>query len=438
MNHAQCLVYLEKLGDEVMTMKFGLKTIRALLEVLGNPHLKYPCILIGGTNGKGSVAQFLNSVCTACGIRNGLYTSPHLIRVEERFVVDHLPITPHTFAHYLTRVVDAIHELKNSFHPTYFETLTAVAFLYFSEQKVELATLEVGMGGRLDSTNVVDPLLAILTPVGLDHQKFLGETLEEVAYEKAGILGQSRSALMAPQRSQVRRVFLGEAARKKVELHELDSPAIQCVESEDGRYSFHFHGIEGNLPLYGQHQVQNAALAIQAVEILSKSGFSVAASCIEKGIEETCWMGRIQLFGEDPTVVLDGAHNRDAAKTLVNFLSQFTPAPRALVFAMMRDKDIAIVLESLAGCFERIYLTRVNSRRSASIEELKKFCPSGLPIGNPVVAYRKARLSGAATVVAAGSFYLVGELLRKEFGDSPKNFSRNRGLSPNSFMHNPG
>ena len=137
-------------------------------------------------------------------------------------------------------------------------------------------------------------------------------------------------------------------------------------------------------------------------------------------------------------MVLDGAHNRDAAKTLVNFLSQFTPAPRALVFAMMRDKDIAIVLESLAGCFERIYLTRVNSRRSASIEELKKFCPSGLPIGNPVVAYRQARLSGAATVVAAGSFYLVGELLRKEFGDSPKNSSRNRGLTPNSFMHNPG
>ncbi len=190
------------------------------------------------------------------------------------------------------------------------------------------------------------------------------------------------------------------------------------MESEEGRYSFHFHGIEGKLPLYGQHQVENAALAIQAVEILSKSGFSVSPSCIEKGIEETCWLGRIQVFEEDPTVVLDGAHNRDAAKNLVNFLSQHTPAPRALVFAMMRDKDIAIVLESLAGCFERIYLTRVNSRRSAPIEELQNFCPSGLPVEDPVVAYRQARDSGAATVVAAGSLYLVGELL-KEFQEQP-------------------
>ena len=411
MNYAQCLTYLEKLGDEVMTMKFGLETIRALLEALGNPHLKYPSVLIGGTNGKGSVARFLNSVCTACKIRNGLYTSPHLMRVEERFVVDQGPIDSERFAHHLTRVVDAIEGLKRSFHPTYFETLTAVAFLYFLEQKVELAILEVGMGGRLDSTHVVDPLLAILTPVGLDHQRFLGETLEEVAFEKAGILGRAKSALMAPQRSQVQRVFQSEAAKNKVQLQELDSGAIQCSESSEGKYAFRFHEMEFQLPLYGQHQVENAALAIRAAEVLGQSGFSVSTSCMRKGIEETFWMGRIQVLGTDPKIVLDGAHNVDAAKALVNFLDHHTQAPRALLFAMMSDKDIASVLKILGASFERIYLTRVNSRRAASTEELKKLCPSGIAVEDPSAAYRQALASPVATVVAAGSFYLVGEIL---------------------------
>ena len=351
MNYAQCLTYLEKLGDEVMTMKFGLETIRALLEALGNPHLQYPSVLIGGTNGKGSVARFLNSVCTACEIRNGLYTSPHLIRVEERFVVDQGPIDSERFAHHLTRVVDAIEGLERSFHPTYFETLTAVAFLYFLEQKVELAILEVGMGGRLDSTHVVDPLLAILTPVGLDHQRFLGDTLEEVAFEKAGILDRAKFALVAPQRSQVQRVFRSEASKNKVELQELDSGAIQCSESTDGKYAFRFHEMEFQLPLYGRHQVENAALAIQAAEVLGQSGFSLSTSCMRKGIEETCWMGRIQVFGTDPRIVLDGAHNLDAAHALVKFLDRHTQAPRALLFAMMSDKDIASVLKILEAAF---------------------------------------------------------------------------------------
>jgi dihydrofolate synthase/folylpolyglutamate synthase len=413
MNYSQCLAYLEKLGDEVLTMKFGLETIRALLEALDNPHLKYPSLLIGGTNGKGSVARFLNSVCTACEIRNGLYTSPHLVSVEERFVVDQSPIDSERFAHHLSRVVDAIQGLKCSFHPTYFETLTAVAFLYFLEQEVELAILEVGMGGRLDSTHVVDPLLAILTPVGLDHQAFLGDTLEKVAFEKAGILGRAGSALTAPQRSQVKRVFQSEAVRNEVELQELESSAIQWLESSDGKYAFRFHEMEIQLPLYGQHQVENAALAMQAAEILGQSGFPVSRRCMRKGIEETLWMGRIQVFGTDPKVVLDGAHNLDAAKTLVNFLNQHTQVPRALVFAMMNDKDIASVLEILGACFDQIYLTRVSSRRSAGIEELKKLCPSGVAVADPFDAYQQALASPVATVVAAGSFYLVGEILSR-------------------------
>jgi dihydrofolate synthase/folylpolyglutamate synthase len=411
MNYSQCLTYLEKLGDEVLTMKFGLETIRALLEALDNPHLKYPSLLIGGTNGKGSVARFLNSVCTACKIRNGLYTSPHLMGVEERFVVDQSPIDSERFAHHLSRVVDAIQGLKRSFHPTYFETLTAVAFLYFLEEEVELAILEVGMGGRLDSTHVVDPVLAILTPVGLDHQEFLGDTLEKVAFEKAGILGRAGAALMAPQRSRVKQVFQSEAVRNEVELQELESSAIQGLESSDGKYAFRFHEMKIELPLYGRHQVGNAVLAMQAAEILGQSGFSVSGGCIRKGIEDTRWPGRVQVFGTDPQVVLDGAHNLDAAQALFDFLDQHTQAPRALVFAMMSDKDIASVLEILGPGFDRIYLPRVNSRRSASIEQLEQLCPSGVAVADPFDAYQQALAFAASTVVVAGSFYLVGEIL---------------------------
>ncbi|MDA2933673.1 bifunctional folylpolyglutamate synthase/dihydrofolate synthase [Acidobacteria bacterium AH-259-D05] len=413
MDYHECLAHLEKLGNEVMTMKFGLETIRELLKPLGNPHLKYPSVLIAGTNGKGSVARFLSSVCTACGIRNGLYTSPHLMRPEERFVVDDVPVKPRVFAHYFARVLEAVDELQLPSPPTYFEILTAVAFLYFLERKVELAILEVGMGGRLDSTNVVDPLVAILTPVGLDHQKFLGETLEEVAHEKAGILREGKPALTAPQRPQVQKVFLSEAHQKKVALAQLDSSAIDCLGSTHGKYAFRFHGLECQLSLYGRHQVENAALAIQAVEILGRSGFSVPKSCIKKGIEEASWMGRIQVLGQNPTIVLDGAHNLDAAKNLVNFLTQHTPAPRTLVFAIMQDKDIALVLETLEACFQRIYLTCIDSPRAASIDQLKSLLPSALPIKEPFAAYRQALSSSAATVVVAGSFYLVGKILKR-------------------------
>lgn len=411
MNYVQCLAYLKKLGDEVVTMKFGLETIRALLEALDNPHLRYPAVLIGGTNGKGSVARYLSSICTACNIRNGLYTSPHLIRVEERFVVDQEMIDSDRFAYHLSRVVDAIQKLERSFHPTFFETLTAVAFLYFQEQEVELAILEVGMGGRLDSTNVVDPLLAILTPVGLDHQRYLGETLEEVAFEKAGILVRAQSALTARQRPQVQQVFQSQAVKDNVELRELDFSAIRSSPSSDGKYAFRFRDMEIHLPLYGQHQVENAALALQAAETLGQSGFSVSASCMRQGIEETLWMGRIQVFGSDPQVVLDGAHNVDAAKVLVNFLDHHTQAPRALVFAMMGDKKIVSVLEILEASFERIYLTRVDSPRAAALKELERLCPSGIAVADPYVAYRQALASPVATVVAAGSLYLVGEIL---------------------------
>lgn len=412
MNYPQSLAYLERLGNEVETMKFGLETTRTLLGALGGPHRKYPCVLIGGTNGKGSVAHFLSSISSACGIHSALYTSPHIVRPEERFCVGAQLIEPETFAHYLTRTVQAIKQLRFAAHPTYFETLTAAALLWFLDQQAEIAFLEVGMGGRLDSTNVVDPILSILTPIGLDHQKFLGHTIEAITCEKAGILREGRPTLVAPQKPEVQQVLLEKAAAKRSRLVELKAGEIECLGSEEGKYRFRFHGLECPLRLYGKHQLTNAALAIQAAEILREQGFPFSFDGIKKGVAETCCGGRLQKIREAPAVFLDGAHNVAAGENLVRFVREHTKEPRNLVFGMMRDKDVAQMLKILKPPFHRIYLTGANTRRAATVEQLKGFLPEGISVPHPFDAYRRAQ-EKTATVVVAGSFYLAGEILRE-------------------------
>ena len=413
MNYSECLTYLEKRGDEVLTMKLGLQNIRALLKALGQPHLKFPSVVIAGTNGKGSVAHFLHAITTECGIKTGLYTSPHLVKLEERFVVNGVTVNPAVLALCLTRVKDAIALLHLSHHPTYFEILTAAAFLWFVQEDVELAILEVGMGGRLDSTNVVDPAVCILTSIGLDHQRFLGNTLEEIAREKAGILKEGSVALMAPQSELVRQVFLEEAASKKVDLRELDNSRIEYVECVKGCYAFRFGNLQYQLQMNGIHQVQNAALAIEAFHLLRYSDCQDINSCIKEGVEAVQLMGRIQKIRDHPAVFLDGAHNRNSAQVLADFLTQHTCRPRTLVFGMMRDKDMATVLKLLEPCFDRIYLTHINSTRAASIQELQNILPSGILMSNCHDAYSQA-LERCATLVVSGSFCLVGEILAGE------------------------
>lgn len=411
MNYNQCLSYLDRLGNEVLTMKFGLDTIRTLLEGLGNPQRAYPCVLIAGTNGKGSVARFLNAMFSSSGIRNALYTSPHLVRMEERFGVNDRFIDPHWFAHCFSRVVETIERLNFPAHPTFFDTLTATAFLYFSQQEAEIAFLEVGMGGRLDSTNIADPILSIITPVGFDHQQFLGDTLELIAREKAGIMRSGRPVLWAPQRPEVRRVLLSEAATKHACALELDRGEIEELVSEEGKYRFDFHGLRCRPALYGRQQAENAALAVRAAELLGERGFSLTPAGMEKGLAEVEWPGRLQKVSDHPTVFLDGAHNLDAAENLVRFSEEHTEPPRSLVFGMMRDKDIGKVLAILKPCFERVYLTRVDSPRAATLDELQALFPDGIAVAEPFEAYQRA-LASATTIVVAGSFYLVGKILQ--------------------------
>lgn len=410
MDYRECLAYLRRLGDEVLTMRLGLEPFRGLLAQLDHPHRRFPSVVVAGTNGKGSVTRFLGSIMSSCGLRTAVFTSPHVIRLEERFVVDGKPISRREFAACFSQVAQTIRQAELRFHPTYFETVTATAFQYFAHRQVDLAILEVGMGGRLDSTNAVDPRLAVITRIGLDHQEQLGNTVEEIAIEKAGVLRPATPVLLSPQREEVRRVLGEQAAEVGTSVHDLDLPALRPLEERQGRFSFSFRGTNYRLGVHGEHQIENAGMAIQASEILERLGFERNGAGVREGVEKTGSLGVLQKIEGCPEVYLDGGHNRDAVANLAAFLQAHTKPPRSLVFGIMRDKEIEVVLGLLAPLFERICLTSFKSARVASPQRLKEVCPRGLVVPDPVAALRRALESGASTVVA-GSFYLVGEIL---------------------------
>jgi dihydrofolate synthase/folylpolyglutamate synthase len=410
MDYAECLQYLRGLGDEVLTMRLGLGPFRTLLGQLAHPHLQFPSVIVAGTNGKGSVTRCLGSIMSSCGVKTAVFTSPHVLRLEERFAVDGEAITPQEFSQCFSSVAEAIRNSDLRFHPTYFETVTATAFLFFARRQVDLAILEVGMGGRLDSTNVVDPQLSIITRIGLDHQAQLGGTVEEIAVEKAGVLRSGAPVLLSPQRKEVRQVLGEQAGHVGAPVHDLDLRELHPSEDRQGRYSFFFRGTKYRLGVYGRHQIENAAMAIQASQLLQSQGFSGDDSGVRKGVEAAWSPGVVQKIEGNPAVFLDGGHNRDAVGSLADFVREHIPPPRSLVFGIMGDKDVEVVLGILAPHFEQIYLTTFNSARVADSQRLTAACPHGVLESDPLRALSRALQTGADTVVA-GSFYLVGEIL---------------------------
>ncbi len=411
MNYSQCLESLYRLGNEVLTMKFGLETTRRLLRDLGDPHLDFPSVLIAGTNGKGSVARFLDSICRAAGLRTGLYTSPHLIRIEERMVVDGLEITPKCFAGHFSSVLETVRHLKQDPHPTFFEMITVTAFTAFSEADVDIAILEVGMGGRLDSTNVVDPILSVITPISHDHQQYLGNSLTEIAREKAGILRTAPKALSAPQNKEVWATLESEASKAEAELQMIDLSGVTRQSDLNGCYSFDFKGHTYQLSARGEFQVDNACLALEAARVL-RLYLPIGSPAFLEAVETTEPKAVLQRVGSNPLTLLDGGHNTQAASSLARFVRDHTPRRRTLVLGMMKDKEVASVVRELEPEFDRIHLTRVDSPRAAALEELHSLCPAGVPFEDPWEAYTSA-LDSSSTVVVAGSIYLVGALLQK-------------------------
>jgi len=418
--------------------KFDLAHMRVLLGALNHPEKRFPSVLIAGTNGKGSTAATLASILRASGIRTGLYTSPHLVRINERIRIDRDEISDDDFA-LLHDMVDRtaerlVEEGELPWHPSFFEMLTAIAFEYFARNQVEIAVLEVGMGGRLDATNVVEPRVAVISDISLDHQKFLGNTVEEIAREKAGIIRKGGVVVTLPQQPQANDV-IGNT------ILELDARAVNAVPyvppvspgSGDylvkatrptSRYPLQVMDkqILVETPLVGRHQLRNVALAIAAAEELGKQGLPITPESIERGIRETRWPGRFQVIPATqatPEYVLDVAHNPAGAWALRSALSTYYDGrPLIFVFGAMRDKAIAEIAEILFPLAERVIVTSANNPRSATPGEIRQAAVRTATemedADSVAAALQSARNSAgkATVVVVTGSIYVVGEAMR--------------------------
>jgi len=418
--------------------KFDLEHMRVLTEALGHPERRFPSVIVAGTNGKGSTSATLASILKASAYKTGLYTSPHLVRVNERIAIDGETISDPEFAEVHSRIDDVSESLvragKLDEHPSFFETVTAMAFEYFASAGVEITVLEVGIGGRLDATNVADPLLSVITDISLDHTEWLGNTLTEIAREKVGIVRRNGILVTLPQHPEVNDA-LGERVRdlgaRVVNASQYVPPVTPAAGSfqtnENGlphnRYPLEVMGEEITVdsPLAGRHQTRNVALAIAtAAELKHSFGYRITPAAIGKGVASTQWPGRFQVILGSPEIVLDVAHNPAGAWALRSALSsRYDSAPLTIIFGAMRDKDIAEIGEIIFPLADEVIATRVSSPRAASPEEIRELTSH---IGVPIVgshdlqdALRIARGRGRATVIT-GSVYLVGaalDLLRK-------------------------
>ncbi len=405
-------------------MKFGLETMRALVAEMGHPERAYPSLLVAGTNGKGSVVAYCDSVLRASGLRTGRYTSPHLVRVNERMAVDGRDVTDRDFAAAVRAVRDAAERLVRRrvlrAHPTFFEVLTAAAFAHFRRRRVDVAVLEVGLGGRLDATNVVDPVASAVVSIDFDHEVYLGRTLGAIAGEKAGIMRAGRPTVVGPLAGEARLAIRGHArtvgarvvdatrgATYSLGRARAGSPLVD-LRTPRGRYA-------GLRPLPGAHQRQNLLVAVRLLEEAQSLGIPVDLRRLPAAVGRTRWPGRLETVPGEPALVLDGAHNPAGARALAAYLKGGRPF--VLLFGAMADKDVRGLARELFPLAAEIVLTRPRVSRAASANEIAR---RASPLADRAhrepsvaralrLARRLALAHGPDTaVVVAGSLYLVG------------------------------
>ncbi len=405
---------------ETVGIKLGLDQIRALLDVLGHPERAYPSLVVAGTNGKGSVTAMVERGLRAAGYRTGRYTSPHLVHLEERFAIDGQPISGARLDALAEKILEAAARLESP--PSFFEATTAIALEAFRRDAVDVAVLEVGLGGRLDATNAVDSKAVGITAVDFDHQQYLGSTIEEIAREKAGIIKRGGLTVLGENSAAVCRIIIEVASLVGSDLvyaadgvtAETRMTAGRIVASiETPRASYP----ELTLALRGRHQVANAITAIRLLEELdARRVFVIPENAIRTGVEAAVWPARLELIERDGRqVLIDGAHNPAGARSLASYLREvFDDAP-PMVIGMMRDKDVAEIVRALAPAASRFICTAARSPRAMSPGELADVVGRVAP-AVPVItaegaagALLAAREFGSLTVVA-GSLYLAGEI----------------------------
>ncbi len=360
MNYPESVRFLYALGNEIKTAKFGLDRIRTVLAALGNPERACRFVHVAGTNGKGSTSAMIEAALRAAGIRTGLYTSPHLVEPTERVRIAGTEVTAGEFAQAFATVHEVAEQLlatgEIDLHPTYFETVTAMAFLLFRELGCERVVLEVGLGGRLDATNVVDPELCVITPIDFDHEQFLGNTIESIAGEKAGILKPGVPAVFARQRPEAARVLDRRAAELGCAVDRVADATISGLRIDKGGSRFELDGREVICPLAGEHQVENALTAALALNRLGVP---------PDGMAGTVWPGRLERVAESPEIILDGAHNPAGARALAAYIRRFYSGRRIwLVYGSMRDKAVEEITGTLFPLASEIVMTAPHFARA--------------------------------------------------------------------------
>lgn len=428
MTYSAAIGYLY--GLQKHGIKLGLETMSVLLDRLGHPERRFRSLHIGGTNGKGSTAAMTAAVLQASGLRAGLYTSPHLVDFRERIRISGAMVSEERVADLTERVRAAT---LPDLEPTFFETTTAMAFLYFAEAQVDLAVLEVGLGGRFDATNVIEPMACAVTTIGLEHQQYLGSTEEAIAFEKAGIIKPSVPVVIGRMAQEAAGVMQGIAQERSAPLWQLGQ---EFSVEEQGPERFTYRGrtqvLEGLIcALPGRHQFDNAACALALLEAAGPAGLTVDEGAARRGLQSVQWEGRLELIEQYPMVLLDGAHNPAAAYALAGFLKEFRrrrPDARVfLVLGMMRDKDHRGFIAPLQEIVSEVILTEAGLSRSASVEALREsFAGWPQPIHEaPVPAealmLAKRRATSRDLICVTGSLMLLGDV---------KAAMRGCGLSP--------
>jgi dihydrofolate synthase/folylpolyglutamate synthase len=407
-------------GLERFGIRLGLEVMTKLLAALGNPHQQLRSIHITGTNGKGSTAAFIESVLRESGLKVGLYTSPHLYRFNERVRISGQEINNKELLKLITEVKAATH--AHHLQATFFEFTTALAFLYFARQKIDIAVVEVGMGGELDATNVITPLIAIITNIGLDHVPIIGKNKMGIARNKAGIIKTGCDVVTAEKNKIILTYFADVCRQRQANLYpvqkhmvvhqisaSLDKQIFEARGRPEGKYT---------ISLLGKHQLTNAASALLAVSLLrDHHGFSITNEHIQAGLAKTQWEGRLEIVSRQPFVLVDGAHNNDGVRSLVTFLKEMSlPRPEVLILAVKKGKNTREFMTKVIPLFEHVIVTEGSyepAKAEIIAKEIKNIHPhvEAIPNVQEAVAMAKKLLTSEGMMLVTGSLYMIGDAL---------------------------
>ena len=420
-------------------IKLALSNSARLMNLMGDPHNRFRSVHVAGTNGKGSTSSFLASMLQAAGYRVGLYTSPHLVDFTERIRINGEPITETKVVELARRVRESYRQITNvtgadRLNPTFFEVTTALAFTYFAEERIDIAVVEVGMGGRLDSTNVITPLVSVITNIDLEHTEFLGDTLSLIAGEKAGIIKDGVPVVTGATQPEAIEILEHAAAEKHAPLYRMPKDFLPERIASGLLRRFYYRGIRTSYPdlrvsMLGRHQVDNACLALAAIECLREAGMAIDETAARLGLDRTKWEGRLEQVAQRPDIYLDGAHNPASARTLARAIAEIRPAYQRLilVIGILGDKDYRGILAELVPLADSVLVTKPDYGRALNVDalaaearQLHHAVDSAGSIAEAITTARERAMPGDLILIT-GSLYVVGDarsLFRQDAGDS--------------------